>query len=175
MTEFDATIRLSAAGHDPESLRRRADETELAAIAARLGLSRVARFEFTARLARLPEGDVYLATGAISMTAERICVASLEAFDETTEAEFEEYFTTSVDKASDDGDIDADSTDIELIDGDSVDLGELALQYAAMALDPHPRAPGATEIESDASSSEAAERRPFADLGEMLKGVRKPK
>ncbi|MEM6491718.1 MAG: DUF177 domain-containing protein, partial [Pseudomonadota bacterium] len=51
----------------------------------------------------------------------------------------------------------------EPVDGDAIDLGELAAQALSLALDPHPRAPDAPD---DASYAEAdsAPPSPFAKL-----------
>ena len=107
------------------------------------------------------------------MRADQVCVVALEPFEAAIETMFEEHLTTVPAKATGE-DIEAESLDIELLEGETVDLGELALQHIAMAIDPYPRGPDADAAtadspESDADSGDDGTRRPFAGLDKLLK------
>lgn len=173
MTEFGATLRLVNAADGPAKFSGAAKDAELTAIAERLGLARVAEFKLDATLTRLPEGDVYRVDGEARMRADQVCVVALEPFEAAIETMFEEHLTTVPAKATGE-DIEAESLDIELLEGETVDLGELALQHIAMAIDPYPRGPDADAAtadspESDADSGDDGTRRPFAGLDKLLK------
>jgi len=175
MNEISADIRLASVKGRPARLERAAEPGELDAIAARLGVARVERFELKAELAVLPEGDVYLARGDVSLVAERTCVVTLEPFLEQTAVTFEEYFTTAPTKATTEADaIDPDETEIELLEDDRVEFGEIALQHAAMALNPYPRAPEAPPAEpGEDLPIGPTPQRPFAGLDSLLANARR--
>jgi len=172
-TDFHAEARLDAAERGPVHVRAVASEAERRAAARRLGLDRVEALTLDARLERTASGDVYLAAGEATLVAERTCVVTLDPFMETTTASFEELFTTSPEKASDpDGPPSLDAPEIELVDEERIDLGEIALQYLAMELDPYPRSPeaeAAAPADADlAADAAAGKRRPFAGLDRLL-------
>lgn len=175
MTEFLADIRLASVKGRPAQLKRTVEPGELDAIAARLGVARVTRFELWAELAVLPEGDVYVARGDVTLVAERTCVTTLEPFMEETVTKFEEFFTTAPTKATDAAEtIDPDESEIELLEDDRVEFGEIALQHAAMALDPYPRAPDAPPgEEGDDPPPGPRPQRPFAGLDQLLASARR--
>ncbi len=176
-TEFEAPAPLDAVSRRAIEIARVATEAECAAIAARLGLARVEAVSLTARLRRMSPGDIFAASGRAELLAERICGVTLEPFVERTVAEFEERFTTTPDKATPEDELlGPDEREIELVETDRIDLGELALQYLALALDPYPRGPDADAAEAADSGPDVAagKRRPFADLGRML-GARQEK
>ena len=57
----------------------------------------------------------------------------------------------------------------EILTGQTIDVGELVEEYFALAIDPYPRAPGATlpaEIATDEDNDEAS---PFAALASLVK------
>lgn len=178
MSDLDAIVRLGSVKTKPFHLARAADAIALASIAERLGLDMVKRFELDAELAAQAEGDVYLASGSITMVAERTCIATMETFDEETLATFEEYFTTARSKATSDEDaVDPDVMDIELLEEEQIDFGELAVQHAALALNPYPRGPNAPAVEADAEEEAAGltPQRPFAGLDQLLQNARQKK
>ena len=171
-TEFRAEARLDATERGPVRVQAAASETEREAAARRLGLDRVQALTLDARLERTATGDVYIAAGEATLVAERTCVVTLDPFMETTTASFEELFTTAPEKASDpDAPAAPDAPEIELVEDDRIDLGEIALQYLAMELDPYPRGPDAEAAAEEAEAAAAAEagtRRPFAGLDRLL-------
>lgn len=175
MTELNADIRLASVKGRPARLECAAEPGEFDAIAARLGVARVTRFELRAELSVLPEGDVYVARGDVSFMAERTCVTTLETFMEETVAEFEEFFTTAPTKATEPTDMnDPDESEIELLEDDRIEFGEIALQHAAMALNPYPRAPDAPPgEEGDDPRPGPTPQRPFAGLDQLLTGARR--
>jgi hypothetical protein len=122
-----------------------ADAAEKAAIAAAFGLERIGRLRATMRIK--PEGKQLHVTGEVRATIGQICVVSLEPFEsELVEA-------IDIDFSSDPAALAASATDIpgnesEWIDppdpitSDTIDLGELALEFFALGIDPYPRKPG---------------------------------
>jgi|GEM_PF-500457 len=171
--DLKAAIRLEAAERRPAKISAVATEAQRAAIAERFGLDRVTALSFTGTVRRLPPGVIYEASGEATMTAERVCVVTLEPFLEETTASFEELFTTDPAAASDEDALAGpDEAEVALLEEDSIDLAEIALQYLALELDPHPRSPealtAADESPAEESESESGGRRPFAGLDRLL-------
>jgi len=93
----------------------------------------------------------------------------------SSKTSFEEFFTTAPMKATDATEVIApDESEIELLQDDRVEFGEIALQHAAMALDPYPRAPDAPpgETGEDVPSGPTPQR-PFAGLDQLLANARR--
>ncbi len=55
----------------------------------------------------------------------------------------------------------------ELLEGSSIDLGTLALEYFVLAIDPYPRAPGAELLAEAADPPESESDSPFAALAAL--------
>jgi uncharacterized metal-binding protein YceD (DUF177 family) len=140
--EFRRPVSVRTLGRTPIASEIVADATECRAVAARLGLVAVTRLAAQATLRRRDDGAVVV-TGRVEARVTQVSVVSLEAF----EADAAEDFTTVfVPPDADEGtEVEIDPTeeeDIETLEGSSIDLGELAVQYLALALDPYPHAPG---------------------------------
>ena len=75
----------------------------------------------------------------VTASSVRICVASLEPFEEVTRERFALRFVPE-EQLSEDDDIDA--VDELGYRGSQIDLGEAAVEQLGLALDPYPRRPG---------------------------------
>jgi hypothetical protein len=153
--EFRRPVAIRTLGRTPIVSEIAADAAERQAVAARLGLEAIARLEAQATLRRRDDGAV-LVTGRVEATITRISVVSLDAFE--TDAS-EAFATLFVPPGAEEGaEVEIDPTgdeDVEMLEGSSVDLGELAVQYLALALDPYPRAPGEEIPPDDAQDADA--------------------
>lgn len=150
--------------HDIGSLPRQqaieAGPAECAALAARFGLLALARLTAALELTREPAG--IRVTGQVHASGEQACVATAEPVPFI----LTESIALLLTEARHDGaeiELTEPDLDTEALDGDIIDLGEIAAQALALALDPYPRstrpAPGViTEAEARAASS------PFAIL-----------
>jgi len=124
---------------EPLALAGAADADMLAALAKRLDVLAVKALSGEARIAR--SGPLVKVAGAVRAELERRCVVSLEPVAETVEDVFETVLTTEPEDGSVEDEIDLDAP--EPIDGDAIDVGDLFVQYVALAMDPYPRKPGA--------------------------------
>jgi len=118
------------------------NEAECAAIAKRLELESLGSFTATITLSRIRAGDVLRIAGHIKAELAQPCIVTLEPVPETIDEEFELLMSESVTEES----FDPDSEDFldmpEPLPGKSIDIGEIAVQYLALALNPYPRKPG---------------------------------
>jgi len=115
--------------------------TECAAICKRLGLESLESFTAKITMSRIRAGEVLRVAGHISAKLAQPCVVTLEPVPEAINEEFELLLSEAVSAA----DFDPDSDDFESpepLEGTTLDLGEIAVQYLALALDPYPRKPG---------------------------------
>ena len=177
MSEIIEVLNLDRLQSGPRRQTRAATSDECAAVSVRLGLKSVRAINFDLEVSQTPDRDVYEVIGQASMTAERACSVTNDPFDELTQAAIQELFTPNPKKAtSDEADVEADmdAVDIELVEDDAIDLGELVIQYLAMELDPSPRSPEASKIEGAPAASEervlpVGRILPFAGLANMLR------
>jgi len=169
MNELPLLVPLGLAAAEPVQIRHDASGQELSEIKTRLGVRKIVSLALSAQLQRTVTGDIYQVSGNIKLIAERSCIVTLENFIETTEGVFDEYFTTSPEQATDQSEhllIDPDEDEVTLLEQDSIDIGELALQHLVLALNPYPRAPDAPLAADDETTAKT--QRPFAGLDALL-------
>jgi uncharacterized metal-binding protein YceD (DUF177 family) len=161
--------------HDvPETGRR----VELAASpAARDAIARAAKVQGLPRLEAVFDvtrhgRDGLRVQGRVFATVEQSCVVTLEPLhneiDEQVDLVFVPQSAMYTEPESSGGKKRAASEEApEALDGDSVDLGAIAIEFLNLAIDPYPRKPGVV-FESPATSDDGAH--PFAALAALKKG-----
>ncbi len=170
---FSRLVRYEETEDGPVDLAGDAHGAELLAITERLAAGEVRRLAFTARAER--QGGGLAVSGRVRCEIERQCVVTLDPFVQHLDEPFRAMFVTDPappeDETLGEGDLEE-----ALVDG-TADVGDIAVQFLALALDPHPRKPGA-EIdvekyapEADQSADSANEGRPspFAALAALKK------
>jgi uncharacterized metal-binding protein YceD (DUF177 family) len=135
---------------------------ERAALAVRLGLVSLDQLSASVSIERLLSGLIHV-SGRLEADVVQTCVVTLEAFPSHVEDSFALDFGNDPGESGDEINVDIDYDPPEPIENGIIDIGELVTQYLALALDPHPRAPGAT-LEGRWSDADAMERSPFAIL-----------
>ncbi len=154
---FSHIIEVSEVGAEGVSGLIEAGEADLKAIAARCGVPALDQLSGAFRVTPVIGGaDLRLDLRAV---AQRFCVVSLEPMTEKINEAIDIRFRRDV---VEDDEIDDVDEIIEPLDGDAIDLGELLVQYVALALDPYPRKAGAEaalDLYRDATSAS-----PFAAL-----------
>jgi hypothetical protein len=148
--EFHRPVSIRTLGRIVMSSEIAADAAECEAVATRLGLVAIARLEARATLQRREDGAVVV-RGRVEARVTRESIVSLAAFESDAAEDFTTVFVPA--GREDEREVEIDPTeeeDIEPLLGTSIDLGELAVQYLALALDPYPRAPGEELPDEDA-------------------------
>ena len=146
-----------------------ATPAEREALVKRFGLVALSRFEARLDVDRA-EGEMLAVTGELSVDAVQACVVSLEPIAETVADKIDVLFAPAhLIKEDHEGGLSdlGDAEPPEPIIGGYIDLGELAVQHFAMALNPYPRKEGAElgEIEVTGKNVPAAPSiNPFAKL-----------
>jgi hypothetical protein len=142
--ELSRPIVVAALKPAGETRRVTATAGEAAALAARLGVEAVRAFEAEVTLKPRSGGQVVL-RGSLRATVGRLCVVTLEPLDETIEERLAATFLPA-ERLAPGAELafEADGEDEEPYEGQGFDLGEYLAQTLAVALDPWPRAPGAS-------------------------------
>ena len=146
----------------------RTSPSECAALAKRLGLVELGQLSATVTLERTLGGLIHV-TGRLEADVVQTCVLTLVAFPSHVEDSFALDFGAAPGEYGDEIDVDPDYDPPEPIEDGIIDLGELVAQYLALALDPHPRAPGAT-LDPAWAGVDVADMSPFA----ILKNLKSP-
>ncbi len=170
--EFSRVIDLASL---PAAGVRRAIEAEPAereALAKRFGLPAIAALSARLEIVPIRAGGVAGArvTGDFAARVTQTCVVSLEPFEtDVAEPIALDLLPPEALEAGEDADLYHDEN-VEPLDGDALDVGELVAQHLSLALDPHPRRPGARfEPGPDAvgDSGVVTGDKPFAALGDL--------
>jgi len=143
-----------------------AGPAECAALAKRLGLADLTQLSAVVTLERMLGGLIHV-TGRLEADVVQTCVVTLVDFPSHVEDSFAIDFGNAPAEFGpghgNEIELDPNFDPPEPIEGGIIDLGELVTQYLALALDPHPRAPGAT-LDPTLGGAEVAETSPFAVL-----------
>lgn len=179
ITEKSYVVEFSATEQECRDVTRRLDVTAVKNLEARITLVR-------------KSGAIKIrASGKVSADVTQQCVVSLEPVESHIEEEFEAWFAdesevVSLDKVRQkkqsrvvDAEIEVpdEKNDPEPIIDGRIELGEIAIQNLALALDPYPHAEGAVYKDicehPESLSGEEARQKPFAGLKEWKEKLRK--
>ena len=131
-----------------------ASADECAALAQRMHIPAVLSLRCVVRGRQ--QGEVLDVEGTLSARVVQDCIMTAEPFEQEVSERFAVQFVPEGDENEDD---DPDSVDQVPYRGNTIDLGELAAEQLALALDPYPRSPGAVHAPWDDSAAH-----PFAAL-----------
>jgi uncharacterized metal-binding protein YceD (DUF177 family) len=157
---------------DGEPLDLTADEAERGAIAERLRLPSLGRFDAHVTLTR--DGERVGATGRIRAQLEQSCVATGEPVPAAVDEPFELLFLPEPHTAADE-EIELSEGDCDVVfhDGAAIDLGSALADTLALALDPYPRCADADTALREAGVLSEEQAGPFAALAK-LRGAASP-
>jgi uncharacterized metal-binding protein YceD (DUF177 family) len=141
-----------------------ADEEERAAVADRLGLLSLDRFEAHAMLSR--DGQAIRAAGRLKASLEQACVATGDPVPAHLDEAFELRFVPEPKGGKADDEIELGESDLDTIfhDGSAIDLGGAVTDTLALTLDPYPRSAGADAALKEAGVMTEEDASPFAAL-----------
>ena len=118
-----------------------ANADQRAALAARFGIIALDRLEAEIRIERLPGGIVRLAA-TLDADVVQSCVVTLEPVANRVEEDFTLLFGKG--EQAREIVLDGEEETVEPLEGDRIDIGEAVAQQLSLALDPFPRAAGAS-------------------------------
>jgi uncharacterized metal-binding protein YceD (DUF177 family) len=167
--EFSRLFRLRhmpATGGHAFSLE--ATPAECRAVARRLELLSLAALVFQGRIEKGPRDGVLIVRGTIEADATQRCVVTLEPVPARLEVPIERYFVLGADETGDEIIVSPDDEEPEPLNGELLDLGEIAVEELSLALDPYPHAADAPAVlRSHNDAADAAARSAFAALAAL--------
>ena len=166
---FSRPVKVDALPRDGSMQTVEATPVERAAIAEQQDLVDVSRLRATFLLKRA--GKDVRVTGAVHAEVTQTCVVTLEPFPVALDEPIDVRFARPSEERSgrrgqtETVALDAEDPPDPIVDG-KIDLGALAVEFLALALDPYPRKPGA---EFTPPPEEAPPASPFVVLSEVAK------
>lgn len=182
--EFGHSFDLATVGTKPVAVALEPAATQRSAIAERLGLMALDRLMAEITLKREADGETIRLDGLVEAHLVQPCSRTLEPVPTALEDRFTERLRpvpagTPLDEQDLDADALVDADYIEPVPGGVIDLGELMVQYLALAIPIHPVALGAVFegpsvettplADTDGAYADGGRHRPFADLAARLK------
>lgn len=181
--EWSHIIDVRKLEEEPLDVQVKATEQECRDVANRLQVVSIESAEISAKIIRETGTHVFCVKGVIKATLTQNCVVSLEPVSESVEDVFEAWFADDKDVVSlekvrrerqnqfveSEMPISDEHDDPEpLMDG-HIDIGELATQQLALAINPYPRASdavfeGSSEEDVERKETSSGARNPFAAL-----------
>ena len=164
--DFAHRLRLDQIGERTQ-IDFAADAAERQAIAQRLDLESLERFEGQAILSR--EGKRVHAEGRVLASLTQSCVITGDSVASAVDEAFAIDFIPepAVDRADEEIELASDDCDTVFHDGAAIDLGAAVIDTLALALDPYPRSAGAKAALREAGVMSEEEAGPFAALAAL--------
>lgn len=155
---------------DGDRLDLTADDSELKAVANRLGLAALGRLEAHVTLSR--KSETVRARGRLVASLEQNCVVTGDRVTACVDEPFELLFTPEPNSAGPDQEIELGEEDCDIVfyDGESLDLGGAVADTLALNLDPYPRSAGADAALKEAGVLSEEQASPFALLAGLRRG-----
>ena len=155
---------------DGERLDLVADEGERGAIAERLRLGRIDRFEAHVTLSRT--GPIVRAEGRIVAALEQSCVVTGEPVPAHVDEAFALLFMPAPQEGRPEEEVELGEEDCDVVfyDGAAIDLGSAVADTLALSVDPYPRSASAEAALKEAGVMTEEQASPFAALAALKKG-----
>lgn len=143
--EFSRPFAIDSLGHERVTRRLEASPSEREALARRFGLLALDRLEAEVSLRWAAGGALWL-EGRLRATATQRCVATLEPVPQAIDEDFAISYSrhAEAEQAAGDEEASLHPDAPEPLPAEGLDLGEEVAQALSLALDPYPRAPGAS-------------------------------
>jgi uncharacterized metal-binding protein YceD (DUF177 family) len=141
---------------------------ECRAVARRLELVSLKALRFEGRVEKGPRDGVLIVRGTVEADATQRCVVTLEPVPANLEVPVERYFIAEGEETEAEVIVSPDDEEPEPLAGDLLDLGEIAVEELALALDPYPHAADAPAVlRSYNDAADSAARSAFAALAAL--------
>ncbi len=164
-TEFERPVNAQeAVAAGSADIVLEADSGERAALARRFGLEGLDRLEARFSLTGVENGG-FAVSGTVSADVVQACVITLEPIWSSVQTSLAVTYAPGAGPQTEDIDPDVEMPE-PLPKSGRIDLGELAAQYLALALDPYPRKPGA-RLPGERTPGAGGPESPFAALAKL--------
>jgi hypothetical protein len=137
--EFSRTIKVSNL-KDPKQFSYEATNDECTALAERLGIVAIRSFAISGIVCQSPNGLVQLKAQLTAQITQE-CISTFSHFESVATDEFEELYKRGPLKEHEEESEDPEWPEWDDVIMDNIDVGEIAVQYLSLALNPYPRSP----------------------------------
>ena len=176
--EFDRPITLDRLSEEPSPFTDQAKEPERQAIAERLGIEALNTLAYDLEASLVDKNKTVSVTGTVTGEVTLMCSLTLEPFAHNVREEVALRFALpgTVDQSRNaipHEELELDEAEAlfpEVIEGNQVNLGEIAVEALSLALPEYPRAPvaemppGMSDEDADDETAKPDTHRPFAKL-----------
>ena len=162
--EFSRIVAADTIDERPREMEIGADPDERRRLAGRFRLQAIGQLKARLKLSR--RAGILHAEGDVEAAVVQSCVVTGEAMPARVNAPFSVRYVPDAFARSDEDELELSSEDCDTLplENNQIDLGELAAETLALALDPFPRSAKADEALKEAGIGDAAEPGPFAAL-----------
>lgn len=144
-SEFSYIVDLGQIPMSGVVLNLQANEAERNALAKRFGLKALHALSAELSFKRINKKRVRM-DASFDAQVEQVCVITLEPFTQQVQDRFSVVFSQETDASLKLNEIDLDMNeedDVEFLQNDKIDAGELVSEYLSLAIDAFPKAPDA--------------------------------
>ena len=160
--EFARPQRVDTIGDDARTIEVDADAQERAALAKRFDLIGIERLTGKFTIRRDAAGIV--AEGRVEAAVTQACSITGDPLPVTVDEPVALRFVAEEDSGQDEVELGDSDIDVIPYDGGTIDLGEVAAETMALALDPFPRGPNAEVVLKEAGVLSEEQAGPFGVL-----------
>lgn len=160
--EFARPQRVDTIGDDARTIEIDADAQERAALAKRFDLIGIEKLTSKFTIRRDAAGIV--AEGRVAAAVTQACSITGDPLPATVDEPVALRFVAEEDAGQDEVELGDSDIDVIPYDGGTIDLGEVAAETMALALDPFPRGPNAEVVLKEAGVLSEEQAGPFGAL-----------
>lgn len=174
---FSYFVKVGHVSANPVTVRISADEREREGLAKLWSVLEVRELKAELQIARWKRDGLRI-RGKVTASIVQACVVTLDPVEADIEEELDQLFVPEDSKLakrvldpSGEMVLDPDGPDLpETFTGDTIDAGDIVAEFAALAIDPYPRKPGA-EFQDHIESTDETDKKPspFAVLKDWKK------
>jgi uncharacterized metal-binding protein YceD (DUF177 family) len=141
--EFSRAITLEEIGREGLHKDLEASAEECMALALRLGLLAISSVSAKLDIRKSKDGSVVTVTGRLAAKVTQECIVTLEPVEAEVSAELSERFVRQEEiELEAVVEVEDEECYDEVIEGDSIDIGEMVSQCLTLELEPYPRKEG---------------------------------
>lgn len=163
--EFARPQRVDTIGDEPRTIEVEANADERAALARRFELIGIDRL--TGRFTIRRDAAGIVADGRVEAAVTQACTITGDPLPATIDEPVSLRFVPELEAGQDEVELADSDIDVIPYEGDAIDLGEVAAETMALALDPFPRGPNAEAVLSEAGVLNEEQAGPFGALAAL--------
>jgi uncharacterized metal-binding protein YceD (DUF177 family) len=169
--EFARPHRVDTIGDDARTIEIDADAQERAALAKRFDLIGIEKL--TGRFTIRRDAAGIVAEGRVEAAVTQACSITGDPLPATVDEPVALRFVAEEDSGQDEVELGDSDIDVIPYDGGTIDLGEVAAETMALALDPFPRGPNAEVVLKEAGVLSEEQAGPFGALAGLKEKLAK--